>query len=122
MALDLHRRAPLVTIAHEDANLGVTNAGIEELVAAPGVGGENGPQAVASAHRCISEAARRRRQHSRTATTVSLGPDAAAIDLAAGAENLPRRQHVIGAGGKGELRLVRDRGADAARAERVEHE
>ena len=41
MALHLHRRAPFIGIAHEDADLGLIHGGIEELVAAPGIGGEH---------------------------------------------------------------------------------
>ena len=44
VALHLHGRAPLVAIAHQHADLGRAHAGIEELVAAPGIGGEHGRQ------------------------------------------------------------------------------
>ena len=100
----------------------VAHAGIEELVAAPGIGCENGLEAVASADRRIGEAARRRRQDRRAAAAMPLCADARCIDPAAGTQNLPGRQHIVGTGGKRILRLVGDRGAHAARAERIEHE
>jgi hypothetical protein len=74
MALHLHRRAPFIGIAHDDADFGFIDGGIEELVAAPGIGGEHAAKTGAGADHRIGKAARRRRQHRRAAAAVACAP------------------------------------------------
>src|SRR5215831_3308405 len=57
VALHLHGRAPIVAVAHQDANLGVAHGGIEELVPGPGIGSEHGPEPVPRPDRRIGEPA-----------------------------------------------------------------
>jgi hypothetical protein len=122
MSLHLLERAPLVAIAHQHADARRADAWMEELVAAPGIGGEHGRQSASASDDGVGEAARRRRQHGRAAAAVALCADARGIDLRDLREHLPGGEHVIGTCREGVLRLVRHRRRDAPRAEGIEDE
>ena len=122
MPLDLLQRAPLVAIAHQHADLRGPDARVEELVTTPRIRAEHRGQAASTAQHGVREAARGRREHRGAAAAVALRTDARRIDLGPLRQHLPGREHVVRAGGEGELRLVGHRRGHAARAERVEHE
>ena len=75
MALHLHRRTPFVRVTHDDANFGITDAGVHELMTAPGIGRQNSVEANAVAHDRIGKAPRCSGQHGRAAAAVSLRAD-----------------------------------------------
>jgi len=80
MPLHLHRRAPLVRIPHQHPNGGGADAGVAELVSAPGIGGEHALQSRVRPDHGVRETAGRRGQHRRSAAAVSLRADPRWID------------------------------------------
>ena len=84
MALHLHRRAPFIGIPHHDAHVRVADARVQELVAAPRVGGIDRTQALAGADDGVCKTPGCGREHGRTAAAVTLRPDARFVDFGQG--------------------------------------
>ena len=76
------------------------DARIEELVAAPGIAGEDAGEAASLADDGVGKAAGRSRKRGRAAAAVALRPDAGAVDLGQRRQHAPGSEHVVGAGGK----------------------
>ena len=76
VALRLLRRHPVVLIADQHANLGPADIGIEELMAAPGIGRQHRTRPEIPAVHGLAEASRRSSQHCRATPAVALQADA----------------------------------------------
>ena len=111
-----------VLIADDDPHLGSADVGIEELVAAPGIGRQNRPHAKRPIMHRLAEEACHAGQHRRAPATVALQADACAVERRMPGQDADCRGDVPGRGRERELCLVGHRRGHATCAEGIEHE